>query len=271
MLDVNSLYPSVLHDNPMPYGEPVYFEGKYKQDDTYPLYIQQITCCFKVKENHIPTIQLKKHLSFLPNEYIENSGIDPVCLTLTNIDLKLFFDHYDVFSLKYHCGWKFRDIKGLFNSYIDKWMEVKKQATIAKNFGLRTLAKLQLNSLYGKFATKLTAKSKVPYLGDDDIVHYLTTEEEEKDGIYLPVAIFTTAFAREKTIRTSQAIKEYSLKKYGKDLYCYSDTDSIHCLLPIEELEQFCDIDPIRLGAWKFERTALQKQSLSGRNATLSR
>lgn len=36
-------------------------------------------------------------------------------------------------------------------------------------------------------------------------------------------------------------------------MYIYSDTDSIHTLLPIEELKQFCDIDPVRLGAWKHE------------------
>ena len=36
-------------------------------------------------------------------------------------------------------------------------------------------------------------------------------------------------------------------------MYIYSDTDSIHTLLPIEELKLFCDIDPVRLGAWKHE------------------
>ena len=32
------------------------------------------------------------------------------------------------------------------------------------NFGQRTLAKLMLNSLYGKFATSLDAQSKLPYM-----------------------------------------------------------------------------------------------------------
>ena len=36
-------------------------------------------------------------------------------------------------------------------------------------------------------------------------------------------------------------------------MYCYSDTDSIHTILPIEELEQFCEIDDVKLGAWKHE------------------
>lgn len=31
------------------------------------------------------------------------------------------------------------------------------------------------------------------------------------------------------------------------------DTDSIHTLLPIEELKLFCDIDKVKLGAWKHE------------------
>lgn len=64
---------------------------------------------------------------------------------------------------------------------------------------------------------------------------------------------FITAYARNKTIRTSQAIKDYSIKTYGKDLYIYSDTDSIHTLLSIEELKKFCEIDDYELGKWKHE------------------
>ena len=110
-----------------------------------------------------------------------------------------------------------------------------------------------LNSLYGKFATSLRVASKIPYLDETGIVKYKLTEEETKDGIYLPVACFITAYAREKTIRTSQAIKDYSIEKYGTDLYYYSDTDSIHTGLPEDELKLFCDIDDVELGAWKVE------------------
>ena len=102
----------------------------------------------------------------------------------------------------------------------------------------------------------LRFKVKCHFYGDDEIIHYKLTEKEEKDGLYLPVASFITAYAREITIRTSQAIKEYSIKKYGQDMYIYSDTDSIKTLLPIEELEQFCNIDSYELGAWKNEGIA---------------
>ena len=75
-----------------------------------------------------------------------------------------------------------------------------------------------------------------------------------------PCGCFITAYAREKTIRTSQAITDYSIQKYGIDKYVYSDTDSIHTTLSIEELKQFCDIDDIKLGAWKNEGFATKRE-----------
>lgn len=90
-------------------------------------------------------------------------------------------------------------------------------------------------------------KVKFHICGEDNIIHYFLTEKTHKKGVYLPMGAFITAYAREKTIRTSQAIKDYSISKYGKDLYIYSDTDSIHTLLPINELTKFCEIDPVKL------------------------
>ena len=149
VLDVNSLYPSVMYEKSLPFGEPIYFEGKYKDDKVYNLYIQMITCSFKIKKNKIPTIQIKNNKSFFrQNEYLESSNNEIVCLVLTNIDLQLFFEQYDVYELKYIAGWKFKSKKGIFTEYIDKWITRKNEATITGNKGQRTLSKLMLNSLY---------------------------------------------------------------------------------------------------------------------------
>ena len=51
VLDVNSLYPSVMYEKKLPFGEPIFFNGKYEEDKVYNLYIQMITCSFKIKEN----------------------------------------------------------------------------------------------------------------------------------------------------------------------------------------------------------------------------
>ncbi|MBO7692633.1 MAG: hypothetical protein J6T10_08380 [Methanobrevibacter sp.] len=254
VLDVNSLYPSVMYKEPMPIGEPLFYEGKYQDDKVYPLYIQCISCAFEIKPGKIPTIQVKKTKYFLDNEYLESSDGEIISLVLSSVDLKLFLEQYDVFELKYECGWKFKAMNGIFTEYIDKWIKVKNEATITGNKGMRSLAKLMLNSLYGKFATSMDVQSKEPYI-EDGIVKYKLGEKGTKKGLYLPLGIFVTSYARNKTIRTSQAIKDYSIKKYGIDKYCYSDTDSIHTTLSIEELKQFCEIDDVELGKWKHEST----------------
>lgn len=88
------------------------------------------------------------------------------------------------------------------------------------------------------------------------ILYIITLLKKKNVSHYIfQFGAFITSYAREKTIRTAQAITDYSLKKYGYDAFCYSDTDSIHTLLPIEELTKFCDIDPVKLGAWKHEGT----------------
>ena len=180
VLDVNSLYPSVMYKEMLPFGEPFFYEGEYQEDKVYPLYIQRLTCSFKIKEGRIPTIQIK-HSRFVDNEYLTDSGEEPVALTLTSVDLKLFLEQYDVWDLHYESGWKFKAMRGLFTEYIDKWIKVKNEATISGNKGIRQVAKIMLNSLYGKFATSLDVQSKIPYL-DGDIVKYRLGEKNTKDG-----------------------------------------------------------------------------------------
>lgn len=212
ILDVNSLYPSVLRgveradgtfkEYLYPWGEPYFFKGQYQKDDIYPLYVQMLTCSFKIKPGKIPTIQIKNNRSyFMPNEYLETTGGEIVALCLTSVDLELFFNHYEVDDLTYISGWKFKAGKGFFNEYIDKWTERKIQAGKEGNKGQRQLAKLRLNSLYGKFATSIESRSKIPYLGDDDIIHYNISDPETRQGVYLPVGIFVTSYARAVTIR----------------------------------------------------------------------
>lgn len=254
VIDVNSLYPSVMMYEKLPFGEPIFFNGKYENDKLYSLYVQTISCIFDIKKDKIPTIQIKNNLSFLPNEYINSSNGDIVTLTLTSIDLALFFEHYNVKELTFHSGWKFKAIKGLFTQYIEYWTERKIKAKKENNTALYQISKLMLNSLYGKFGLNPDIRSKYPYLSEDGIVRYGLYPAEIRESIYIPVASFITSYARKKTISTSQRIKDYTKNKYNKDYYIYSDTDSIHLLdIDEDELKQFVDIDDYKLGAWKLE------------------
>ena len=242
VLDVNSLYPSVMYYSPLPYGEGKYFTGKYINDDNYNLYIQMFRCQFKLKKGYIPTIQLKNNMFFVPTEYLESSKGEYITMCLTNIDLELFFEHYEVYDIDYISGWKFKSYIGLFKNYIDKWNKIKVQATIEKNGAMRSIAKLMLNSLYGKFALNPKVKSKYPFLGDDDIIHYKIVQEEDRKPIYIPMGVFITSWARYKTITSAQKVY---------DRFIYADTDSLH--LEGEEIPEGLEISDTELGKWKLE------------------
>lgn len=241
VLDVNSLYPSVMYYNDLPYGEGIFFEGKYKEDKDYNLYIQMISCQFYLKPNKLPTIQIKNTLSFCPTDYIIDSKGEYITLFLTNIDLELFFDHYEVFDITYHSGWKFKSNKNLFKNYIDKWMAVKEKASLEKNKSLRTIAKLMLNSLYGKFALNPTTRRKIPQYDNGKII-YQRLPAEIREPVYVPVGVFVTSWARYKTITSAQKVY---------DRFLYADTDSLH--LMGTELPKELEVDEVKLGAWKIE------------------
>ena len=241
--DVNSLYPSVMAScdgEVLPFGKPVPFVGRPEPDELYTLWIARLRCVFRVKQNHLPCIQLKGNLSFLPTEYILDSK-EEVFLTITNVDWELINRQYDVEVTEWVGGYKFKGSRTLFRGYVSKWIETKNQATEDGNKGLRQIAKLMLNSLYGKFASRLDVRSRKPVLDEHGVVKYEDLDPDTRDGVYLPVGCFVTAWARFKTVTTAQSLGTRFL---------YSDTDSVK-VLGLEPPRM--KIDDIRLGWWKDE------------------
>ena len=255
VIDVNSLYPYCMKTYPIPYGFPIFYEGKYIKDMDYPLYVQQFTCIFELKEGYLPTIARKGVGLYANNEYLISSNGEPKTLTLTSVDLELFLKHYNIIGeIHWDAGFKFKSIKNLFNKYIDQWIDLKIKATENGNKVLRTTAKLMLNALYGKLATAIEEQSKSPEIRDG-VMHYVLNEKGEKQGVYLPAGSFITAYARREIITAAQNIRDYSLHKYGQDLFYYSDTDSVHTGLSPEDLKEIVRIHDTELGAFKVENT----------------
>jgi hypothetical protein len=255
--DVNSMYPAKMVQEYLPIGYPERFEGKYEPDPLYNLFVQQLTCSFDIKPGFIPTIQLKRNMSFMPNEYIKSTHGELVTLTLASPDLELFFKHYDVDNIVYHGGFKFKSCKGLFDEYINYWTEQKINAKKEGNGAKTRTAKLMLNSLYGKFGLNPRGAKKAPYIGDDETVHQMMLEVEERKPIYIPVATFITAYARKYIIESGQKMREWTIKNKGFDGMAYFDTDSMHVIGidedDVKELSKDLNIDDYELGAWKLE------------------
>lgn len=244
--DVNSLYPSRMRYELFPYGTPTYYTGAYKEDKSHPLYVQRLECSFELKRGKLPTIQIKGSTRFHDTEYVTTSNGEIQELTLTSVDLKLFLEHYNVKRLVYLDGYKFKAQYGMFNAYIDYWIDRKVEAEKHGDKAGRTLAKLYQNSLYGKFAKRPKTARKHPYI-EDSILKFRLGEEEEVGALYIPVGTFTTAYARYYSITGAQ--KNYKV-------FLYADTDSLHLLGDKEPIG--IEVDKYKLGAWKHESTFIR-------------
>lgn len=236
VFDVNSLYPYVMYSQLLPYGEPIYVDGKPEPTKQYPLFITSITFTAKLRKKHLPVIQIKGSHRFTSTEY-QTEITDPVTMMVSSVDLELWEKHYHLDIHSYDGAWMFKGNRGVFQEYIDKWIQVK----INAKGGKRELAKLFLNSLYGKFATNPIMTGKYPVL-IDGVVKLVTGEEEIGDPVYTAMGVFITAYARTVTITAAQ-------KSYDTFVYC--DTDSLHMLGT--ETPQGLHVDPDALGAWKHE------------------
>lgn len=233
VIDKNSMYPWVMRTKLLPYGKPWWSEV---QDDDADLFIMSLTFTAKLKPNHIPCIQIKRSIQFNSQEFLEEVN-EPTTVSITSVDLELWQEQYDLKIWAINGYWNFKGIKGLFNDYIDKWMAVKGNST----GGARMIAKLHLNSLYGKFAKNTDVTGKRPILDDTGTVQYVMCDHEESNPVYTAMGAFITAYARQDLIRSAQA-------NYERFLYC--DTDSLH-LLGEEEPDLW--LHPTELGAWKVE------------------
>lgn len=243
--DVNSLYPHVMRNYNLPYGEPVYFEGEYKHDDNYPYYVQRIRIDMSVKEDGIPCILYQSTCSgsmYIVDTLEQSEAGGLYEMTVTNFDMELIYKNYDIFAIEFLDGYKFKVRDDMFHDYVDKYIKLKEKATIDGNGAMRTIAKLLLNSLYGKFGQNPKRRKKLPYIDDEGKIKFDKSEwETVKKFKYLPVAVFITAIARHKIIS--------DIMKIGIDNWVYSDTDSILTLVPLPTNMT----DNVKLGKYKVE------------------
>lgn len=270
--DVNSLYPSVMSGesgNLYPIGKPQFWSGNFIPEEAQKpnrYFFIRIKTRFYVKENYLPFIQIKNNLRYRGTEVLESSdycdrktgqyythvwedGVltdTRVELTLTQVDYKLFLEHYYTVDFEILDGCYFNTATGgdLFDFYINPYKEQKINSKGAK----RTEAKLFLNNLYGKFATSDDSTYKVAFLKEDETVAFIDVIANDKDPLFIPIGSAITSYARNFTIRTAQ--KNY----YGKDKrgFIYADTDSIHCDLKPEELKGIT-VHPTNFLCWKLE------------------
>lgn len=257
-LDVNSLYPSMLHSmsgNRFPVGRPTFFKDEIpdeaKRDDRF--YFVRFRCAFDIKPGMLATIQIKGDPLYPSNEWLKTSKVKGKSfminikgelemirpeLVMTQTDFELMKEHYDVKYLEILDGCFFKAEAGIFDSYIDKYMDMKMSAT---NKVERTLAKLMLNNLTGKLGANMTADFK-----QFDLKDGLHTEEYHtsyKKAGTISIAAAITSYARRFTITAAQLNYKH---------FIYADTDSLHLDCTPDKVKGVV-IDDKELCCWKCE------------------
>ena len=232
--DVNSMYPHVMRNLPLPYGDPIPLSS-LSDGKRYSFALYHIRVEFMLKTRHMPTLLKKGGLySAGDSYYISSEGCEE--LYISSVDLELLYRHYEILSIEFLDGYGFYTSTDMFTKYVDYWYSRKK---VDKN-GKKQVDKLMLNSLYGKFGTDVMKRSKRVYI-DDDVVSFNYSEYEESTHYYLPVAIAVVSHAHK--------IIDDAIVATGYNNFVYCDTDSVHTLgeLPSEL------VSATELGKFKLE------------------
>lgn len=132
-------------------------------------------------------------------------------------------------SFHVYDGYYWLDSGNPFSKYIDKYFEIKKEAAKCGDTAKKHVAKLRMNTLYGKFGQRRKFRKIISNPTRDEILdnhltplfdHFelYTTEQEEKNPFTMVhIASFVTSYARIQ-------LHKYMLQ--CKNVY-YCDTDSI--------------------------------------------
>ena len=261
VLDVNSLYPSVMNsisNSRYPIGKGDYYKGApIIKKDTYTFI--HFKCSFELKKNYLPTVQIKGNFLYNPREYLTTSDIydeeknkyykqvgninNIVEMTMSQTDFELFQEHYNISNLEYIDNISFDTELGIFDKYINKWYNIKRNEKGAK----RQIAKLFLNSLYGRFAQKPENCIRLFNIDkEEECLKSVICQGEDKKMVNIAIASAITSYARAFTIKYAQA----NYKNFA-----YADTDSLHLVNITDENEIVINnISDTELLSWKCER-----------------
>lgn len=268
--DVNSMYPTVMRYYPLPYGKGTYITGcpigvelrgknggKLRKRNDGTLWIARLTCHMGLKPNQVPIFTPK--CSDPENPFVrlwtqgervvntrERSDY-PIEIVITSVDWENLNHHYKFTDVTWVEAYLYPSRNDLFAHHVDKYTAMKVESKKKGLKGQTYVAKLCLNSAYGKLGQRSYLDELTPYVDSTGKLQW-ENHIDLKGSIYkkgrpMHMAAFITSWARHILCEHIRAV--------GYDRFCYADTDSVHYLGT--EAPEGTEIDPTKLGAWDNE------------------
>lgn len=215
--DINSQYPSVMLSGVYPLS----YVGCWVDTYRHRHGVYEIEFC-QTNRNVLPVLY-----DCRKNEYVyEGYGafFQPEIEKMLQVGGRI---------VKFYRGYEYKCMGNPFKEFINLWWQRRLTAQQEGNEGLRYVAKILMNSLYGKLAQReetwtmqaLTGKEmqekvrngeRIKIYGDFCMVH----EETDNEHVFVGIAGYVTAQAR---------LLLYSyMRRVPLDAIVYNDTDSLH-------------------------------------------
>lgn len=271
--DVNSLYPYVMKESPMPIG-PAIWESNLKKkplEDLYGFIEAIVVCPFNMKKPYLPYRDNKDLLYYLIGKF---HGF------YYSEELKYAKSlGYLIYPLR---GFLYKKAYGLFEGFVTHMYENRLKARDAGNPGLAFVYKILMNSLYGRFGInpkstvseicktqrysallKLETFQNAYPLGNDYWLCTYRTYDDITSTFLNSSGLQNTAVQLSAAITGHARIHMYPFIS-REDCY-YTDTDSV--VLSNKLTEEF--VSTTLLGKFKLEYKVMEGYFLAGKSYCL--
>ena len=304
-IDFTSSYPYVMLSEKFPMSKPILVDIR-KEDFNKLLNSDEWGLMFECKLNGVHSkytydTYLSESKCYNIQKGIINNGrifkADSLITTITDIDLKIIKECYDIESIQIHICYKFY-MTYLPKQIIESILTLYEKKTTLKGVEGKEVEYLvnkgMLNSIYGMCVTDIL-QNEILYQCDEWYSQQFTREEleekieennqDKKRFLYYPWGVWVTAYARKNLWN--------GILNIGND-YIYSDTDSIklfnyeshldyirwynaQCEMKLKRMCDFMKIDFIRckpktikgveklLGVWDYEGTYTRFKTLGAK------
>lgn len=231
--DVNSEYPAaMLQDYPNTETRTVgsasmmhriFKRGGLSADCAfYRIQIHTMT----LKKGAVPCFPKKSSRFAYGGSILSKDDLKSDIVTLIGYDLRHVIMNYKI-KFDYLDGIYFtKKLRKPFHKFVKNHTKLKEEATRAHNKALKLVAKLNLNSCYGKLAERFSADETLATWDDKEQSFKITTEQNDREwkpkGNIILGALIT---AKARDILLTETEKLNTDKRF---LVTYTDTDSIH-------------------------------------------